>query len=135
MAGKDVGARSERFEDQTNGAGDPKPPRDLDRIREILVGRERAELRALRERLEPRSEWQEPGLAWLLELEEDGWQEATRHTAVRRARRRMLVRNAIVAAGNAGDASLVPALERHARGDDAMLAEHASWALEQLGAT
>jgi epoxyqueuosine reductase len=45
---------------------------------------------------------------------------------------RWLRRNALVAAGNSGDASLAPAVERLAGGDDAMLAEHAEWALEQL---
>ena len=44
----------------------------------------------------------------------------------------MLVRNALVAAGNAGDAALIPALERHAAGADALLAEHARWALARL---
>ncbi|HEX6762245.1 MAG TPA: tRNA epoxyqueuosine(34) reductase QueG [Gaiellaceae bacterium] len=47
---------------------------------------------------------------------------------------RWLRRNALVALGNAGDAAARPALERHAAGDDAMLAEHASWALERLAA-
>jgi epoxyqueuosine reductase len=45
---------------------------------------------------------------------------------------RWLVRNAIVAAGNSGDASLVPLLERYTEGDDELLAEHARWALERL---
>jgi epoxyqueuosine reductase len=45
---------------------------------------------------------------------------------------RWLRRNALVAAGNAGDPSLAPTLERHADGEDPMLAEHAQWALERL---
>ena len=45
---------------------------------------------------------------------------------------RWLQRNALVAAGNAGDERTRPAVERHANGDDAMLAEHARWALEQM---
>jgi epoxyqueuosine reductase len=45
---------------------------------------------------------------------------------------RWLQRNALVAAGNTGDERIRPAVERHARGDDAMLAEHARWALERL---
>jgi hypothetical protein len=31
-----------------------------------------------------------------------------------------------------GDARTRPAVERHASGDDAMLAEHAHWALERM---
>jgi epoxyqueuosine reductase len=45
---------------------------------------------------------------------------------------RYLRRNALVAAGNAGGAALVPIVERYADGDDELLAEHARWALERL---
>jgi len=47
---------------------------------------------------------------------------------------RWLRRNALVAAGNVGDEQTRPAVERHAVGDDAMLAEHARWALERMEA-
>jgi epoxyqueuosine reductase len=86
----------------------------------------------LRERLHPRDEWARPSLAWILALDEDAWREATRHSALRRSRRRGLIRNALVAAGNSGDFSLRPLLEQHARGDDPLLAEHAEWALARL---
>ncbi len=86
----------------------------------------------LRARLAPRPEWIEPALAWLLALDEDAWRVATRRTALRRTKFRGLVRNALVAAGNAGDASLIPLIERHALGGDPLLAEHARWALARL---
>jgi epoxyqueuosine reductase len=86
----------------------------------------------LRARLAPRAEWQRPALAWLLSLSEDDFRAAARKSALRRAKWRGLVRNALVAAGNAGDASLVPLLRRHANGSDALLAEHARWALDRL---
>jgi epoxyqueuosine reductase len=88
----------------------------------------------LRARLAPRPEWRNPSLRWLLELDEDEWRDATRKTALRRTRYRGLMRNALIAAGNAADPELEPALRRHANGDDEMLAEHARWALAQLGA-
>jgi len=88
----------------------------------------------LRERLEVRPEWLRATLEWILNLDEASWRSATTNTALRRARYRGLLRNALVAAGNSGDASLRAALERHARGGDAMLAEHARWALARLGA-
>ncbi len=86
----------------------------------------------LHERLEPRDEWLRPSLAWILSLDQDSWQRATRHSALRRSRYRGLMRNALVAAGNSADAALRPLVERHARGGDALLAEHAEWALAQL---
>ena len=88
----------------------------------------------LRSRLAPRAEWQGPPLAWLLGLDEVAWRSASRHTALRRAKWRGLLRNALVAAGNSGDRSLVPLLERHAGGGDPLLAEHARWALARLAA-
>ena len=88
----------------------------------------------LRARLAPRPEWVAPTLAWLLALDEDAWRSATRRSALRRAKFRGLVRNALIAAGNAGDRSLIPLIERHAQGGDALLAEHARWALAQLAA-
>jgi len=86
----------------------------------------------LRERMEPRAAWRRPALAWLLDLDEEAFREATRHTALRRAKYRGLLRNALVAAGNSGDPGLLPAVRRHAAGDDPMLAEHARWAQERL---
>jgi epoxyqueuosine reductase len=47
---------------------------------------------------------------------------------------RYLRRNALVALGNSGDGTLAPLAERHADGDDPMLAEHARWALDRLPA-
>jgi len=87
----------------------------------------------LRARLAPRPVWQDASLEWLLALEESEWQRATRTSAVRRTRHRGLLRNALVAAGNSGDRTLVPAIQRHAHGSDPLLAEHARWALERLG--
>jgi len=43
-----------------------------------------------------------------------------------------LMRSALVAAGNSGDRALRGAIGRHAASDDAVLAEHARWALERL---
>jgi epoxyqueuosine reductase len=86
----------------------------------------------LRSRLAARPEWRAPPLAWLLELDEAAWRSATRQTALRRAKWRGMLRNALVAAGNSGDGSLRPHLERHASGADPLLAEHARWALGQL---
>ena len=69
---------------------------------------------------------------WLAIVE--AWSRATRNTALRRTKYRGLLRNALVVAGNSGCAELRPLVERHAKGDDPLLAEHARWALERLDA-
>jgi epoxyqueuosine reductase len=45
---------------------------------------------------------------------------------------RYLRRNALVAAGNSGDARLVPLVRRYADSEDELLREHAAWAAERL---
>ncbi|MBY0399576.1 tRNA epoxyqueuosine(34) reductase QueG, partial [Myxococcota bacterium] len=67
----------------------------------------------LRTRLAPRPHWQAPALAWLLSLDEAGFGAAARATALRRTRLRGLLRNALVAAGNAADPALREAVLRH----------------------
>ncbi len=86
----------------------------------------------LRAKLAPRPEWVRPALAWILELSEEDWRRSTRGTALRRAKHRGLLRNALVAAGNSGDPSLRRAVQRHAEGPDPVLADHARWSLSRL---
>jgi len=88
----------------------------------------------MRERIAPRDEWVRPSIAWILELDEEAWRDATRKTALRRTRYRGLIRNALVAAGNSRDASLAKSIRRHLESADPMIAEHARWALAQLPA-
>ena len=52
----------------------------------------------LRARIAPGPEWVRPSLDWVLALSEEEWRAATRGTALRRARYRGLLRNALVAA-------------------------------------
>lgn len=89
---------------------------------------------ALRERLAPDPRLVRASLAWVLSLDLDAWREATRGTALRRTGHRGLLRNALVAAGNSGDVGLADLIRRHADGSDALLAEHARWALARLEA-
>jgi epoxyqueuosine reductase len=88
----------------------------------------------LRAALARRPAWSAPALAWLLALDEAAFRAHAGDTALARTRWRGLLRNALVAAGNRGDASLLPAVRRHAEGADALLAEHARWALARLEA-
>jgi epoxyqueuosine reductase len=73
-------------------------------------------------------------LAGILELDEKEYEEHFRATAMRRARREGLRRNAAVVLGNRGDEGAVPALSRCLADPDPVLRGHAAWALGQLGA-
>ena len=53
-------------------------------------------------------------------------------TALLRTKRRRLLRNVCVALGNLGDAAALPALQRAARDNEPLVAEHARWAIEQI---
>jgi epoxyqueuosine reductase len=55
-----------------------------------------------------------------------------RQTPLWRTKWRGLLRNIAVAMGNSGLTRFRPALERLAAHDDAMVAEHARWALRRL---
>ncbi len=70
---------------------------------------------------------------WLL-LDEETYRRELRGSPLKRPKRRGLVRNAAVAAGNRADPDLVPALARALLEDHAPLARaHAAWALGRIG--
>ena len=81
-----------------------------------------------------------PGLEWLVSLTEEEFREVFRGSPVKRAKWRGLVRNACIAIGNA---RLRPGEPRYeeirarlaqlAAAGDALIAEHAQWALDRLG--
>ncbi len=75
-----------------------------------------------------------PDLAELAGLDEEAFRERFRGSPVKRTRRRGLLRNVAVALGNAGDPGHRPVLERLAADADAVVAEHARWALRRLEA-
>ncbi len=70
-------------------------------------------------------------LEWL-EAEDDDLRRRYDRLYFPRNDPRYLRRNALIAAGNSGDAALVPAIERWSESDDELLSEHADWALERL---
>ncbi len=75
-------------------------------------------------------EWAEE----LLSLDAEGFRTRYRETALARARREGLLRNLCVGLGNSGRQEAVPVLERCRADGSALVAEHAAWALERLGA-
>jgi epoxyqueuosine reductase len=73
-----------------------------------------------------------PPLRALASLDEEGFRHAFSRSPVKRAKYRGWLRNVCVVMANSGDMSFVPWLERACRHEDAVVREHASWALARL---
>ena len=71
-------------------------------------------------------------LTWILEADDDTLLAEFDRFYLPRRRPDILRRNALVAAGNSGDVRLAAVVARYLDHDDAILVEHAEWALEQL---
>ena len=74
-----------------------------------------------------------PSLLELLALDEAAFRTRFRGTAVLRAKRRGLVRNACVAAGNWDDPAAIPALIPLLTDTEPLIRGHAAWALGRIG--
>jgi epoxyqueuosine reductase len=74
-----------------------------------------------------------PALIPLLELDDEGFRERFRHSPIKRAKRRGLLRNVCVALGNIGDPVAVPALIRALDDAEPLVRGHAAWALGRIG--
>jgi epoxyqueuosine reductase len=81
---------------------------------------------------EPREGLAAPALEELAALDAEGFARRFRRSAVKRAKRRGLLRNVAIAIGNSGDASKRPILERLLSDEDTLVREHARWALRRL---
>ena len=80
-----------------------------------------------------------PELDWIAQLEQVDFSRIFAGSAVKRAKLRSLVRNACVALGNAPLTRGTPAhsrttalLQELSASPDALIAEHATWALQKL---
>ena len=75
-----------------------------------------------------------PSLEWLLTMSDDEFRATYRGTAVTRAKRRGLARNAAIAIGNIGDAEdfrvLASVVQTH---DEPLVRAHAAWAMGKVG--
>jgi epoxyqueuosine reductase len=74
-----------------------------------------------------------PALIPLLALDDEAFRERFRHSPIKRAKRRGLLRNVCVALGNIGDPVAVPALTSALRDHEPLVRGHAAWALGRIG--
>lgn len=66
-------------------------------------------------------------------MDEAAWDEFSRGSAIRRARRAGFLRNVAVALGNWGAPDAVPALVRALSDPEPLVRGHAAWALGRIG--
>ena len=81
---------------------------------------------------QPREGLVNPALEWLAEMTAEDFREKFRGSAVRRAKRSGLRRNAVIAIGNSGDRRFAPLLEKLKVDEDPVVAESAGWAARRL---
>ncbi len=74
-----------------------------------------------------------PDLLELLHIDEPTYQDRFRHSAIKRAKRQGLRRNAAVALGNLRDPRAVGPLAHALDDSDPVIRGHAAWALGQIG--
>ena len=82
----------------------------------------------------PRAELAAPKLADLLALDDANFRELFAGSPIKRIGISRMLRNCLIAAGNSGDAGLLPRVRPHLSSDDPVVAEAASWALVKLEA-
>ena len=81
----------------------------------------------------PREKFSPVDIDWLLQLDEVGFQAEFAGTPMHRTGRATLLRNALIALGNNGNQSAVPALSRALNDVEPLIRGAAAWALNRLG--
>jgi epoxyqueuosine reductase len=79
-----------------------------------------------------RANLDQPALLELLSLDEPAFKQRFAGTPLLRTKRRGVLRNVCVALGNVGDEKALAALEKATMDHEALIAEHARWAIEQI---
>jgi epoxyqueuosine reductase len=80
----------------------------------------------------PRAELTAPKLAELLALDDAAFRALFSGSAIKRIGVNRFLRNCLYAAGNSGEAALIPAVQAHLGNDDPVVADAARWAMERL---
>ncbi|MFI5071521.1 MAG: tRNA epoxyqueuosine(34) reductase QueG [Terriglobales bacterium] len=81
---------------------------------------------------QPREGLVNPALDWLATIGEEEFREKFRGSAIKRAKRSGLRRNAVIAMGNSGEGKFLSSLENLVKDEDAAVSESAGWALAKL---
>jgi epoxyqueuosine reductase len=81
---------------------------------------------------QPREGLASPALEWLAGMSDEEFRRKFRGSALRRAKRSGLRRNAVIAMGNSGDERFGPLLQRLKIDEDPVVAESAEWAAKRL---
>jgi epoxyqueuosine reductase len=83
---------------------------------------------------EPECDALMPSLAELLALDAEGFNRRFRGSAIKRTKRRGLLRNAAIALGNSGNPAALPILARTLESEpEALVRAHAAWGIGRLG--
>lgn len=82
--------------------------------------------------MQPRPELVNPALDWLAGLDQGSFGKLFFGSPIKRAKFEGLRRNIAIAMGNSGSSRFLPTLQEWTRSDDPILAEAASWAIEQI---
>lgn len=73
-------------------------------------------------------------LVELMQMNEHEWDEFSRGSPIRRAKRSGFLRNVAVALGNVGDESAMQVLQKALVDEEPLIREHAQWAIDQIRA-
>jgi epoxyqueuosine reductase len=79
-----------------------------------------------------REDLKAPRLSDLLALDDATFRTMFSGSPIKRIGVKRMIRNCLIAAGNSGDAGLIPAVHRHSDSADPVIAEAAAWALGRL---
>ena len=83
---------------------------------------------------QPRSQLMQPNIERFLSLTPGSWSQSLPNSPLLRPKRRGLVRNASIVAGNTGDTTTVPSLARNLLSDpEPIIRISSAWALGQIG--
>ena len=80
-----------------------------------------------------RDELRSPPLANLLRLDDASFREMFSGSPIKRIGRDRFIRNALIAAGNSGDAGLLPQIGMLAEDQSEIVRDAASWAMLEIG--